>query len=177
MPTSRRHVLAAAGLAAIAGCSSVLGGNDGQRPFRERQIVEVSETVRIESGDYWAREFTFDVQSVLLYSVVASDNVDVLLLPRESFERYRDDLENHETADRLRIIGELSERNTSATAQGSAVTPGDPVLVVDNSGWETPPVEEVRAEVDVEAFVRPERFRGQSTPERSGSENGSSGSN
>lgn len=166
MAPTRRGLLAAAGLAATAGCANVLGGGSDS-PLRDRQIADISETVRLGAGEYWAHQFTFDAQSVLLYSAVASDNVDVLLLPRESFETYVADSEDDDTADELQFVNELSDLDTSATAKGSAVTSGEPALVVDNTTWaRASPVEEVRVDIDVDAFVRPERFRGESPSDR-----------
>lgn len=164
MSPSRRTVLATTGAAFLAGCSR-LRGNDAGTSFRERDLVDLTKTVDIGAGEYWSVEFSFDTQTVLLYSLVADDQVDALLFARDSFERYRADVQQEDQVGEIPYIGELSDLNTSATAQGSAVTAGEPVLVVDNTTWgSASPAETVKAKIEVEAFVRPERYRNRESP-------------
>lgn len=163
MRTTRRGALAAAGLLLTAGCTDALGGgsdSDPDSPVRDRQLVDISETVTIPEGDFQAYELSFESRSVLLYSVVASERVDVIVFDSDAFETYQQDVTEDGAADQLEYIGALSELDTSATARGSAVTAGEPVLVVDNTSWaEAPPAPEVEVEVTVDAFVRPEDHR------------------
>lgn len=163
MKQTRRGVLAAMGLAATAGCSGVRGnlfGSDDESKqfdsFRKETVEDVSQTLTIPKGKYKAYEFSFDTQTVLLYTVVASDHVDVILLPQSSFEAYEKDVGGDgEAADQVTYISALSELATRATSKGSAVTSGDPVLVIDNTTWaKVPPSEDVEVEVDIDAFVR-----------------------
>lgn len=143
------------GLLATAGCSQ-LSGTDSEQPsgstssLRERSVTEVSRTVTIEPDDFESVELSFDQQTVLLFSVVADGPVDVLTFTRSNFRKYRDG-----TADQVSYVGTLSQEETVAVARGSAVSAGEPVLVVDNSTWgATAPDGPVQVELEVEAFVR-----------------------
>lgn len=158
---TRRGVLATLGVAATAGCSSVrdrvseVVGEDSQSaftdsPLRERYVTQVSDAVRLQKGDYTAYPMRFDTQTVLTYSVVADENVDVIVFREPDYEKYE-----RGATDQLPYVGGLSELNTKVTAKGAAVTAGDPVLVVDNTTWaKTPPISDVRVEIELEAFVR-----------------------
>lgn len=152
---TRRGVLAAAASAALAGCGGLAKqvpavGDDS--PLRDEQIASISESFTLSNGEYRPYRLEFDTRTVLLYSVVADEKVDVLVFPRPEFEKYEDD-----AADELPYIGELSELDTRATARGSDVTAGRPVVVVDNTTWgEATPAERVEVEIELEAFVRPE---------------------
>lgn len=163
MRQTRRSVLATMGLAATAGCSGVAGNpfrsgeeSNEYESFRKETVEEISETVTIPKGKYRAYEFTFDTQTVLLYTVVASDHVDAIVLHRDAFETYEADVGGGGgSTDELTYISPLSDLATRATSKGSAVTAGEPVLVVDNTTWaKAPPSEVVEVEVEVDAFVR-----------------------
>lgn len=172
--TTRRGVLATMGVLATAGCSSVSslgsgggagdgasgdganggsggGANGGSGPgLRERTVKYVSRSVTLEADQFEAVPLSFDRQTVLFFSVVAGKEVDVLTFRRPDFEKYRND-----AADQLRFVDALSEESTEATSQGSAVSPGEPVVVVDNTTWgETQPRERVDIELELEAFIR-----------------------
>lgn len=152
---TRRGALATIGVLATAGCSQLSGNGSNQSsgsdsPLRERTVTELSRTVTIEPDDFESVELSFDQQTVLLFSVVADRPVDVLTFSRSNFQKYRD-----ETADQVRYVGALSQEGTAATALGSSVAAGEPVLVVDNSTWgATTPDGPVEVELEVEAFVR-----------------------
>lgn len=152
-PTTRRGVLATAGAVALAGCSGLAGsssGDGGNRPLRERTVEEVSRTVTLQPDSFESVPLSFDQQTVLFFSVVADAAVDVLTFRERDFERYREN-----AADQLRYVDALSEESTAATSLGSAVSPGNPVVVVDNTTWaETQPDGEVRVQLDLEAFVK-----------------------
>lgn len=151
---TRRGVLAAAGIAATAGCGGLAKrvpavGDDS--PLRGEQIESITESFTLSHDEHRAYGLEFDTRTVLLYSVVADERVDVLVFRRPDFRKYEDD-----AADELPYIDELSELDTRATARGSDVTAGRPV-VVDNTTWgEAAPAERVGVEVELEAFVRPE---------------------
>lgn len=161
--STRRDVLATLGIAATAGCrslrdrtSEIVGAdsdspNDlSDSPLRARYVKQVSEAVRLQEGDHKAYAMQFDTQTVLIYSVVADENVDVILFREPDYETYKDG-----ASDQLPYVSELSELHTKVTAKGAAVTAGDPVLVIDNTTWaKTPPMPNVRVEVELEAFVR-----------------------
>ena len=152
---TRRGALASIGVLATAGCSRLSGNGSNQSsgsdsPLRERTVTELSRTVTIEPDDFESVELSFDQQTVLLFSVVADRPVDVLTFSRSDFQKYRD-----ETADRVSYVDALSQEGTAATARGSAVSAGEPVLVVDNSTWgAAAPDGPVQVELEVEAFVR-----------------------
>jgi hypothetical protein len=167
--TTRRGVLATMGVLATAGCSSVSGlgsdsgsgdgtngGSDGGAnggsggSLRKQTVKDVSRSVILEKDQFEAVPLSFNRQTVLFFSVVAGRNVDVLTFRRPDFEKYRAD-----TADQLRFVDALSEQRTEATSQGSAVSPGEPVVVVDNTTWgETQPSQRVDIEFELEAFIR-----------------------
>ncbi|WP_254820960.1 hypothetical protein [Haloglomus halophilum] len=164
--TTRRGVLATMGVLATAGCSSVSGlgsggsddsggsgdGADGGSggSLRKETVKEVSRSVTLKQDQFEAVPLSFDRQTVLFFSVVADRNVDVLTFRRPDFETYRTD-----AADQLRFVDALSEQRTEATSQGSAVSPGEPVVVVDNTTWgETQPSQRVDIELELEAFIR-----------------------
>lgn len=161
--STRRAVLATLGIAATAGCSSLrdraseLVEDDSNSqsdisdsPLRARYVKQVSEAVRLQDGDHKAYSMHFDTQTVLIYSVVADENVDVIVFRESDYETYRNG-----ASDQLPYVSELSELNTNVTAKGASVTAGDPVLVIDNTTWaETPPMPNIRVEVELEAFVR-----------------------
>lgn len=161
--STRRDVLAALGIAAIAGCSSLrdrtaeLVGDDSDSqddfadsPLRARYVKQVSEAARLQKGDHKAYPMHFDTQTVLIYSVVADEDVDVIVFRKSHYEKYKDG-----ATDQLPYVSELSELNTKVTAKGAAVTAGDPVLVIDNTTWaKTPPTPNIRVEIELEAFVR-----------------------
>lgn len=153
---TRRGVLAAMGIGLTAGCSQlsgvVPGGGGSDSPMRGEQVEEIRETFTLRRDQFEPFHLSFDQQSVLLYSVVADQKVDVITFRRPDFRTYRDG-----SADQVPFIDELSDQNTRATAMGSDVTAGEPVVVVDNTTWaETPPADEVRVEFELEAFVRAE---------------------
>lgn len=163
MKQTRRSVLATMGVAATAGCSGVTGnpfGSDEEskryEAFRKETVEDISETITIPKGKYRAYEFTFDTQTVLLYTVVTSDHVDVIMFHRDAFETYEADVGGGgKTTDELTHVSQLSDLATRATSKGSAVTAGEPVLVVDNTTWaKAPPSEDVEVEVEIDAFVR-----------------------
>jgi len=161
--STRRDVLATLGIAATAGCSSLrdraskLVGDDSESPddftdspLRARYVKQVSEAVRLQEDEHKAYPMHFDTQTVLIYSVLADENVDVIVFRKSDYETYKDG-----ASDQLPYVSELSELNTKVTAKGSAVTAGDPVLVIDNTTWaETPPMPNIRVEIEIEAFVR-----------------------
>lgn len=143
------------GVIATAGCSQLSGETSDQpsessSPLRKRSVTDLSRTVTIEPDDFESVELSFDQQTVLLLSVVADRPVDVLTFTRSNFQKYRD-----ETADRVSYVDPLSEEETAATARGSAVSAGEPVVVVDNSTWgAADPDGPAQVELEVEAFVR-----------------------
>lgn len=147
------------GVLATAGCTQVSssvpglgseGGSTDGKQLRKETIKEVSRTVTLEKDQFEAVSLSFDQRSVLLFSVVADKQVDVLTFHQKNFQKYRKD-----TADKLRYIGPLSEEETVATAQGSAVSAGKPVVVVDNTTWgATAPSGPVQVDLQLEAFVR-----------------------
>lgn len=162
---TRRAVLATLGIAATAGCSSlrdraselVEDDSDSDNrddfadsPLRAEYVKQVSEAVRLQEDDHKAYQLHFDTQTVLIYSVVADENVDVIVFRKSDYEKYKGG-----ASDQLPYVSELSEMNTMVTAKGAAVTAGDPVLVIDNTTWaKTPPIPNIRVEVELEAFVR-----------------------
>lgn len=150
---TRRGVLAAMGLAATAGCSSLtetVSGGGSKRELAGETITERSESFTLKKGEFKAYPLSFDTQSVLLFSVVSDENVDVFTLSRPNYEAYKSG-----STDQVETIGELSEQNTKATAKGANVSAGEPVLVVDNTTWaKTPPIADIQVEVEIEAFVR-----------------------
>lgn len=152
--TTRRGVLAAMGIAATAGCGSLqdhLPGSESQNSLRGQIVAEVSRTVTLEKDAFEAVPMTFDRRTVLLFSVVADADVDVLTFRREDFQKYKND-----ATDQLHYVDELSDMGTAATAMGAPVSKGKPVVVVDNTTWApTRPVDGVTVELDLEAFERP----------------------
>lgn len=151
---TRRGVIAAMGLTVTAGCSQlsgvVPGGGGSDSPLRGEQIEQISKTFTLKKDQFEPFHLSFDQQSVLLFSAVADENVDVVTLRRPDFKKYKNG-----SAKQVPFISELSEQNTRATAKGANVTAGKPVIVVDNTTWaKTPPVEEVQIEFELEAFVR-----------------------
>lgn len=152
---TRRGVLAAMGIAATAGCSGLAKqvpavGDDSS--IRGEKIKSVTESFALSKGQFRPYKLTFDSRSVLLYSVVADAKIDVLLFRRPDFKKYKKD-----AAKELPYVAALSDLDTRATARGSDVTSGRPVLVVDNTTWgEASPSGEVQVEVELEAFVRAE---------------------
>lgn len=159
---TRRGALATMGVLATAGCSQLYGDASNQpsgdadrpseasSPLRKRSVTEVSRTLTIEQGGFESVKLSFDQRTVLLFSVVADGPVDVLTFTRSNFRKYRDG-----TADQVSYVGTLSQEETVAVARGSAVSTGEPVLVVDNSTWgAAAPDGPVQVELEVEAFVR-----------------------
>lgn len=151
---TRRGLLVTLGIAGTAGCSGLLSGGSGNStskdPFRGKVLKEVSETGTLQKGGHQAYPMEFPEQTVLIYSIIADENVDVIVFRKPQYEKYQKD-----ATDQLQYVSELSELNTKVTAKGSAVTAGKPVLVIDNTTWaETPPVQKVTVEVELEAFIR-----------------------
>jgi hypothetical protein len=157
MDSTRRGVLATMGVLATAGCAEISGAMPGsgesdgsESALRGRTVKEVSRTVTLESSKFESVPLSFDQQTVLMFSVVASKPVDVLTFYKQNFQKYKDD-----SADKLRYIGPLSEEDTVATSQGSAVSAGEPVVVIDNTTWGSgSPVDSVDVELELEAFIR-----------------------
>jgi len=159
--STRREILAAVGIVATAGCSSLrdraseLIGDESRdefadSPMRARYVKRVSEAIELQKGDHKAYPMQFDTQTVLIYSVVAAEDVDVIVFRKPDYEKYENG-----ASDQLPYVSELSELNTEVTAKGAAVTAGDPVLVIDNTTWaEAQPRQNIRVEVELEAFVR-----------------------
>lgn len=152
---TRRAVLATLGLAATAGCSQLSEFTGGTSDLRGEQVEQISETFVLDRGEYRPCELSFDTRSVLTFSVVADENVDVLTFRRPDYRKYEND-----SADQLPFIDAFTEQNTKATAKGSDVSAGNPVVVVDNTTWaKTPPIEKVQVEMQLEAFERPKADR------------------
>lgn len=157
MDSTRRGVLATMGVLATAGCTEITGAIPGsddsdssKSELRGETVKEVSRTVTLESGEFESVPLSFDQRTILMFSVVASKPVDVLTFHEKNFQKYKDD-----SADKLRYIGPLSEEDTVATSQGSAVSAGKPVVVVDNTTWgSASPVDTVDVELELEAFIR-----------------------
>lgn len=157
---TRRGVLATVGAVATAGCSGVVDrrpSGDARRefpdsPVRKKYVEDVTTSFALDRGDHRAFPLEFDTRTVLLFSVVTDENVDVLTFRRSEYRTYEDG-----SADQLSYVDELSEQHTTATARGAPVSAGEPVVVVDNTTWaEASPVEEVHVEVELDAFVRSE---------------------
>lgn len=152
--STRRGLLATLGIACTAGCTGLLSGGSGgdgtDNQFRGEMVKQVSETIQGKKGEHKAYSMEFTEQTVLIYSIVADKNVDVIVFRKDQYEKYK-----RNATDKLNYVSELSELNTKVTAKGSAVSAGKPVLVIDNTTWaETPPVSNVTVEVELEAFVR-----------------------
>lgn len=152
---TRRGVLAAMGIAATAGCSGLakqVPGMGGGSSLRGEQIESISESFTLSKDQFRPYKLEFDTQSVLLFSVVADQKIDVLVFRRPDFKKYKKDA----TAE-LPFVRVLSDLDTRATARGSDVTSGRPVVVIDNTTWgQATPAEGIDVEVELEAFVRPE---------------------
>lgn len=149
---TRRGVLATLGLAATAGCTRLQNAIPGQdsSDLRGKTVEQVSETFTLDRGKFRSYPLSFDTRTVLTFSVVTDDNVDVLTFRRPAFREYET-----QSADQVSYVGELSEQNTTATAKGSMVSEGDPVVVIDNTSWgTTPPIPKIRVNVELEAFER-----------------------
>lgn len=154
MQSTRRGVIGAIGIVSTAGCSGLLagdGGSDGSdSTLRGRSIKQVSETFDLQRGDHRAYTMQFTEQTILFYSVVANMKVDVIVFLESHYDEYR-----RGATEKIQYISELSDLGTTATARGSAISAGNPVLVIDNTAWaEAPPVANLTVEVDVDAFVR-----------------------
>lgn len=161
--STRREILATFGIVATAGCrslrdrtSELVGDGSESRdefadsPLRARYVKRVSEAVRLQKGDHKAYSMHFDTETVLIYSVVADENVDVIVFRKPVYEKYKEG-----TEDQLPYVSELGELDTKVTAKGTAVTAGDPVLVIDNTTWaKAPPRQNIRVEIELDAFVR-----------------------
>lgn len=120
--------------------------------MRGEQVKEIQKTFTLQKDQFEPFPLSFDQQSVLLYSVVADEKVDVITFRRPDFQTYKEG-----SADQVPFIDALSDQNTRATAMGSDVTEGKPVVVVDNTTWaEASPVGEVQVEFELDAFVRAE---------------------
>lgn len=149
--TTRRGMLAAAGagIAATAGCSELSSAIGGGSSLRGESVKKTSKTFTLGHDEFEAFKLTFDQQTVLFFSALADTQVDVITFTRENFKKYRTGNVNE-----LPVLGELSDRNTKATSLGSAVTAGDPVVVVDNTTWaDAKPAESVKVEFELEAFI------------------------
>lgn len=150
---TRRGVIAAMGLAATAGCSQLRGAVPGSQSSEilGEQVAKTTKTVALKKDQFEPFHVSFDQQTVLMFSVVADAKIDVITFARPHFRKYKDG-----SADQLPFIGEFTELDTRATAKGSDVTPGEPVVVVDNTSWgESAPKQDVTVEVELEAYVRP----------------------
>lgn len=152
---TRRGVLATLGIAATAGCSGLakrIPVGEGNSPVRGDELESTEEVFTLSEGEFRPFKLSFDSQAVLLYSVVAEEKVDIIAFHRPHFRKYRDS-----AADKLPYIDALSHLNTRATARGSDVTDGNPVLVIDNTTWgEAAPKPNVQIEIELEAFKRAE---------------------
>lgn len=138
------------GLTVTAGCSQLPGGSGSDSALRGEQIEQVSKTFTLQRGKFEPFKLSFDRRAVLLFSVVADEKIDIITFERPQFQTYKET-----SATEVPYIDELSEQNTRATALGSDVTKGNPVIVVDNTTWAAAqPVEEVEVEIDLEAFLR-----------------------
>jgi hypothetical protein len=152
---TRRGVLATLGLAATSGCSQLSGLTGGDSDLRGEQVEQISKTFTLEREQFMPFPLSFDTQSVLTFSVVADENVDVITFTRPNFRKYK-----QESSDQVPFIDAFTEQNTKATAKGSDVSAGKPVVVVDNTTWaKTPPIDEIQVEMELEAFVRPKDDR------------------
>lgn len=148
---TRRSVLATIGLAATAGCSQLSEVTGGGSDLRGETVKQVSKTFTLEKDQFMPFHLSFDTRSVLTFSVIADKKVDVITFHRPAFQQYK-----AESADQVPFIDPFTELNTRATAKGSDVSKGEPVVVVDNTTWaETQPVDRVEVEMELEAFVRP----------------------
>ena len=152
---TRRGVLATLGVAATAGCSQLSDLTGGDSDLRGENVERISKTFTLDRDQFMPFPLSFDTRSVLTFSVVADENVDVITFRRPDFRKYK-----QESADQLPFIDAFTEQNTKATAKGSDVSAGKPVVVVDNTTWaKTPPIENVQVEIELEAFVRPKEHR------------------
>ena len=149
---TRRGVLATLGIAATAGCSQLSGLTGGRSDLRGENVEKISKTFTLDREQFMPFPLSFDTQSVLTFSVVADENVDVSTCTRPNIRK--------ESADQVPFIDAFTEQNTKSTAKGSDVSAGKPVVVVDNTTWaKTPPIDDVQVELELEAFVRPKEDR------------------
>lgn len=146
---TRRGVLAAVGLTVTAGCSQlplVGGSNDS---LRGKQVDQRSATFTLKKGQFKPFHLSLDRRTVVEFSVVADEQVDVFAFAPDQFRTYKS------RSGEVSFIDELSEQGTKATAQGSAVALEKIVHVVDNTTWgRTDPDGEVQVDVELEAFLR-----------------------